>query len=94
MITHFKHKGLEDFFYSGSKKGINPNHTSRIRQILLVLHSVNNINCLNIPAFDLHQLRGSYEGFWAMKLSANYRIIFQFNADKNEVYDVNYIDYH
>ena len=94
MIKSFKHKGLENFFYTGSKKGINPNHAKRIRQILLVLHSATDINCLNVPLFSLHQLKGIYEGFWSMKVSSNYRIIFKFDADKSEVFYVDYIDYH
>jgi proteic killer suppression protein len=30
MIRSFKHKGLEDFFYTGSKKGIKPEHAKRL----------------------------------------------------------------
>ncbi len=30
MIKSFTDKGLERFFYSGSKRGINPEHTNRL----------------------------------------------------------------
>jgi len=29
-IKSFRHKGLEDFFYDGTTKGINPRHASKL----------------------------------------------------------------
>ena len=29
MIKSFAHKGLKEFYYTGSKKGINPEHANR-----------------------------------------------------------------
>ncbi len=43
MIKSFKHKGLEDFFYSGSKKGIKPEHAGRLERILDRLNAANDI---------------------------------------------------
>lgn len=31
MIKSFDHKGLEDFFYDGATKGIQPKHASKLR---------------------------------------------------------------
>jgi proteic killer suppression protein len=34
MIRSFRHKGLESFFITGSKKGILPDHADKIARIL------------------------------------------------------------
>ena len=37
MILTFKHKGLENFFNNGSKKGIQPEHAKKLTLILTAL---------------------------------------------------------
>jgi len=34
MIKSIVHKGLEDFFYDGTKKGIKPQHAQKLADIL------------------------------------------------------------
>jgi proteic killer suppression protein len=34
MIRSFIHKGLKDFFETGTKKGINPDHAAKLARIL------------------------------------------------------------
>jgi len=41
MIRSFKHKGLEDFFYTRKKKGIKPQHADRLERILDRLNAAN-----------------------------------------------------
>ena len=43
MIKSFRHKGLERFFISGSKSGIQPLHAKRLRLQLAKLDSAKNI---------------------------------------------------
>lgn len=38
----------------------------------------------------IHRLAGNYAGFWSIKVSPNYRIIFRY--DKGDIFDVDYID--
>ena len=40
----------------------------------------------------LHKLSGELKDFWAVKVNANYRIIFKFEDEG--VTDVDYLDYH
>jgi proteic killer suppression protein len=49
MIKSFKHKGLEDFFYTGSKKGIKFDHASKLTRILDRLNAANEIKDMNYP---------------------------------------------
>ncbi|MGD9581782.1 MAG: type II toxin-antitoxin system RelE/ParE family toxin [Vampirovibrionia bacterium] len=94
MIHNFKHKGLKKFFLKNDVSKLNPEHITRIGDILFLLNSAKNIQKINAPGLRLHQLKGDLEGYWSVTVTANYRIIFRFNEEKQEVYDVDYIDYH
>jgi proteic killer suppression protein len=39
----------------------------------------------------LHPLKGALKGFWAVTVRANWRVIFRFDGDAE---DVDYVDYH
>jgi len=94
MIKSFKHKGLENFFLTGSTKGISAIHKNKVRQILLILNSLTSINDINIPSLRLHPLKGDMEDQWAVTVQANWRITFEFEKNTKDVYIVDYKDYH
>ena len=43
MIISFAHKGLEDFFHDGSKKGIQPRHARKLADILDRLNAAHSV---------------------------------------------------
>ena len=92
MIKSFKNKGLKEFFYSGSKKGIKPEHANRLERILDRLNASNDIKDMNYPGSFLHQLSGDKEGQYAVKVSGNWRIFFKFID--GDAYIIDYDDYH
>jgi toxin HigB-1 len=92
MIKSFSHKGLEDFFFDGVKKGIQPKHAGRIADILDLLDSAAKIEDMRFPGSDLHPLKGDRKGEWSVKVSGNWRITFKIS--EGHAYDVNYEDYH
>jgi len=92
MIKSFSHRGLEDFFYDGVKKGIQPKHANKIAAILDRLHATNDVRDMNYPGSGLHLLQPKKEGRWAVKVSGNWRITFRFKD--GDAYEVNYEDYH
>jgi proteic killer suppression protein len=47
---------------------------------------------MSLPGLDLHELRGSRQGTWAVKVSGNWRVTFVFIG--KDVTEVNYEDYH
>jgi proteic killer suppression protein len=47
---------------------------------------------MNFPGLDLHALRGRKKGYWSVKVSGNWRIVFRF--DDANAHDVDYLDYH
>ena len=92
MIQSFKHKGLERFFVTGSKRGILPDHAEKIARILDRLDASFSPADMNLPGYRLHELKGQEAGKWSVMVNANWRIIFQF---KNQnVFEVDFIDYH
>jgi len=92
MIQRFRHKGLDQFFTTGSTAGIQPAFTSRLRLILSVLNQATDIRDINLPGLRLHPLRGDRQGFWAVSVSGNWRVIFRF--EDGDVLDVDLVDYH
>ena len=47
---------------------------------------------LDLPGYRLHQLSGDLAGFWSIRISANWRVIFRF--DGRDIVDVRFVDYH
>ena len=94
MIKSFKHKGLKEFFETGSLKGIQAIHASKLQNILTRLNVLNDIRDINFPGSNLHQLQGDLKGQWAVTVQANWRITFEFDKTTKDVYIVDYQDYH
>lgn len=92
MIRSFRHKGLRRLYEEGDPRGITRQHTQRLRDILARLDAAAEVTDMNLPGFRLHRLRGKLEGFWAVSVRANWRVIFRF--ENGEVLDVDYVDYH
>lgn len=92
MIKNFSHKGLENYFYNGSKKGIQAQHAQKLADILDRLDAAIDVTDMRFPGAELHQLKGNMKGLWAVKVSGNWRVVFGF--EETNAYDVNYIDYH
>ena len=92
MIRSFRHKGLEKFFTKGSTAGIQSNHKARLEERLQALHTAFSVEDLNIPGWRLHALKGDRSGQWALNVSGNWRIVFEF--EDGHAYVVNYEDYH
>jgi len=91
MIKSFKHKGLEDFFYQDSKRGIRPEHSIKLARILDRLNAAVSVKDMNYPGSYLHQLSGDMKGQYAVKVSGNWRVFFKFI--KGDAYVVDYDDY-
>lgn len=56
------------------------------------LHTATEIEDMDIPGWRLHPLKGGREGLWAINVSGNWRIVFEFT--NGHAYIVNYEDYH
>jgi len=62
MIKSFKHKGIERFFVSGSRAGIQAAHAPRLARQLSALDAATRAKYLNRPGWNWHPLKGSLSG--------------------------------
>ena len=92
MIRSFRHKGLEVFFVTGSKRGILPEHAEKIARILDRLDASISPSDMNLPGYRLHELKGQDTGTWSVTVNANWRITFEFKGQN--AFLVDYRDYH
>ena len=92
MIKSFKHKGIKLFFETGSSKGIRQDHKQKLRIRLAALDTATCIDDMDLPGYRLHSLKGSRKGIWAIDVSKNWRLTFEFK-DGN-AYVVDYEDYY
>ena len=92
MIKSWGHKGLKKFFETGNTAGIQAKHKIRLRQQLAFLNTAKYPTDLNLPGYKFHRLSGDMQGYYAISVSASWRLIFQFN-DGNAVL-VDYLNYH
>lgn len=92
MIKSFMHKGLEAFFKTGSKAGIQPHHAGKLRVQLTMLDKASKPDDMNAPGWRLHMLAGDLNGHYAITVNGNWRMTFRF--EDGDAVLVNYQDYH
>jgi len=92
MIKSIKHKGLKKFYETGSTKGIRADHADRLRDRLTALDAATSLDDIAASNWGLHPLVGHLKGQYAIKVSGNWRLFFEFR-DGN-VYLLDYDDYH
>jgi proteic killer suppression protein len=92
MIRSFRHKGLEQFFLTGTKQGIIPHHSEKLERILDRLDASTSPKDMNLPGYRLHELSGQEKGVWSVTVNGNWRVTFRFEG--LDAYIVDYRDYH
>lgn len=91
-IKSFRHRGLEDFFYDGTTKGITPKHQRKLSTRLDRLHGATGPEDMNLPGYNLHKLEPKKNNRWAISVSGAWRLTFEFDGDDAIVVD--YEQYH
>ena len=92
MIASFKRRGLQRFHERKDRRRLPQAYVDRIERVLDRLDVATQPTGMDVAGFRLHPLKGDLDGFWAVRVSGNLRIIFRF-AD-GDAYDVDLIDYH
>ena len=92
MLRTFRHRGLKRLFERGDKSKLRADQVERIEEILSRLDAAAGTKDLNTPGYRLHPLKGDMQGFWSIRVSANWRIVFRFEA--GDACDVDLTDYH
>jgi proteic killer suppression protein len=92
MIRSFRHKGIQKFFETGSKAGIQAKHATRLRIQLTLLDLVQSPEKMNVAGWGWHPLTGELAGLWAVRVNGNWRLTFGFEGEDAVLVD--YQDYH
>lgn len=92
MIATWKHKGLRLFFQKGITSGIQTKHKNKLKFILQLLNAASKPEDMNLPGMRFHKLKGNYKNYYAVTVSGNWRIIYQFEG--TDAILVDYLDYH
>jgi proteic killer suppression protein len=92
MIESTRHKGLKLLWEKNDSSKLPPALVSKIRLVMTLLNNAKVVEDMDFPGSNLHPLKGEYAGFWTIKISGNYRLIFRFENENS--YDLDCLDYH
>ncbi|TRX02979.1 type II toxin-antitoxin system RelE/ParE family toxin [Candidatus Methylobacter oryzae] len=92
MIKSFRHKGIQQFFETGSKAGIPAEHEAKLARQLMLLNAAKAPLEMDVAGWKLHQLKGELAEHWAVKVNGNWRLTFTFEGE--DAILVDYQDYH
>ncbi|HEY1253602.1 MAG TPA: type II toxin-antitoxin system RelE/ParE family toxin [Terracidiphilus sp.] len=92
MIKSFRHAGLEKFFKSGSKAGIQPDHAGKLNRQLTRLNVATQPVDMNVAGWAFHRLSGNLKDCFAVSVNGNWRLTFKFEGE--DAHLVDYQDYH
>lgn len=92
MIRNFRHKGLKRLFLEDDRSKLDPQDADKIARVLARLNQSRGPQDMAVPGFRLHPLKGKRQGYWAVTVRANWRIVFRFDGE--DAADVDLVDYH
>lgn len=62
MIGLFRQKELREYYNTGNKRGINPDHASKLARIIDRLDASVQPSDMDLPSYHLHKLTGREKG--------------------------------
>lgn len=92
MIKTIRHRGLKRLFEKGDGSRLDPRLLDKVGRVLTLLQQAATPEDMNLPGFVLHPLTGDLRGFWSVRVSGNWRVIFR--IEDGHARDVDLIDYH
>jgi proteic killer suppression protein len=90
MIISFRKKALKRLFEDGKAKGIDSRLVGKLSRQLDALNAA--AEPRDVGMWGLHPLTGERKGQWAISVTGNYRLTFEF--ENGEVKNVDLEDYH
>lgn len=73
-------------------RGVRFEHINRLRARLAIIDAASHISDIDLPGYRLHALQGERESIWAVNVSGNWRLTFEFW--KGDAWIRDYEDYH
>ena len=94
MIRSFQHNGLKRYWNSGSTARIPANMAERIADFLTVLDTAARPADMDQPGYRFHALRGHRPTRYSVRVTANWRLTFEWDDTEMSATRVNLEDYH
>ena len=93
-IGSIRHKSLLAFVQTGKTKGLPGNLIGRLRNMLVWLDAIEQIDELYVPPnYGAHILKGDRAGVWSLTLNRNWRMTFEI-SDLMTIENLELEDYH
>lgn len=92
MIKSWQHKGLKQFYTTGSVAKIQASHADKLHDILQALDAASHPEHMRLPGLGFHKLTGDLKDFYSVKVNGNWRVVFSFEGQ--DAILVDYSDYH
>jgi proteic killer suppression protein len=95
-IISIKHKGLKLLWTKGDRSNLPSLQLRKIERIVTIIDALEIVpdDLINLKNLNPHKLSGSFSDYWSIWITGNYRIIFKFDNQKREAFDLDYLDYH
>jgi proteic killer suppression protein len=89
------HRGLRRFIERDDPSGLSASVIEKVRNIITLLQEMEDPRELqDIPSWKVHQLTGARKGTWSLTVTRNWRITFRIDRAEDEIFDLDYEDYH
>ena len=92
MIKSFRHKGLKRLYERDDPKSLNPEYVDKLSRILARLDVATSPQAMDLPGYHFHPMQGNWAGYWSVRVSGNWRVLFRF--EDGSPCDVDYLDPH
>lgn len=94
-IRNIRHKGLRHLVEKNNVRGLQQDYVAKITDIMAFLIDMESIDeVFDLQKYKPHLLSGDRAGTYSFYVTANWRITFKYDADKDELYDIDYENYH
>lgn len=92
MIKSFRNKALRKLYENGDRSGLPFSQIDRIENRLGTLDAAREAEDMNVAGYGFHKLTGNLKGFYVVKITGNWRLVFRF--EDGDAWDVDHLDYH
>ena len=94
-IRNIRHKGLRNLVEKNNPKGLQADYVAKITDIMAFLIDMEDIaEVFDLQRYKPHSLSGDRAGTYSLSVTPNWRITFRHDAKENELFDIDYEDYH
>jgi proteic killer suppression protein len=91
-FNRIKSAKLRRLAKDGDGSKIDPQWLRKVERVMHMLNAATHPSELDLPGFELHELKGDRKGTFSVTISGNWRVTFRW--DESGPFDVDLEDYH